>query len=399
MGKPNQTAAKRNDLTFGSDAGGGGLLATSPFERHYIAGSPRLREELGFQTLALLMVPLALGFAVYRVAVSLLGYAPGSAAGLASMAGIALFALDRHYLIQARGSQSADVRLAMLKVRAFSILVISLAFVLMVTDTFRSDIEGVLAEARRERRAELERSPRYQAEIETARDSLSQAQEQAERANALRARISTLEGERSKALQDMTDEIQGNITGATVRQEGFGPKARGHQSTANRLQRDIEIAGDELRDLGDVSARIKAASARLAEIDARIDAETELAYGGKTQRLEALVPLLQNSLSAWVSIGFWVIFGMLPDLLMLAAQRRMFNHDEFAAMRAAEQEHIRADIAHGRRELRRIHTDRLPPVDARLAAVAVDPARAAQDTGAALGTTGESPQGFGGGRA
>jgi hypothetical protein len=81
-----------------------------------------------------------------------------------------------------------------------------------------------------------------------------------------------------------------------------------------------------------------------------------------------MVPLLQNSLSAWVTVSFWLLVAALPDTLMLAAQRRSFNHELFAAMRAAEHEDLHAQIAHVRRELRARHTDRLMPLDVRLAA-------------------------------
>lgn len=367
MSDTDQAAQSRQDAMTADGIPRGGLLALSPFQRRFTATRPDLREELRFQTFALLMVPLAFGIAIYRVSISLLGYTPLHAVLFAGLAALALFTLDRHYLIQARGNPANEVRRAMLKVRVFSVAVISLAFTLMVTDTFRSDVEGVLAQARQERRAELERSPRYQAEIDAARAAVSQAQQAAERADALSARIAELHLQRSRELKAMTDEIQGNITNGIGHQEGYGPKARGHESAAEQLGRDIETTRAQLGALGDVSARLNAAKVRLAEVDARIDAETELAYGGKTQRLEALVPLLQNSLTAWVTIGFWLLIGLLPDLLMFAAQRQMFNHDAFVAMRAAEREDLMAEVARQRRELRQRHTERLTPIDVRIA--------------------------------
>jgi hypothetical protein len=327
-----------------------------------------LRREIRFQAVALLLGPTALAYAIYKVAISLLGYTPFSAAALAAVAGFCLFAIDQHYLIQARGNASDDVRRSMYKVRFISILIISLSFALMTTDTFRTDIERVLAESRLARRAELEQSPRYQAEIDAARAAVAQEREAAEHAEALRARIAQMQTERAFSLREMTNEVQGNTTGNKVRKEGFGPKARGYEAEAKRLELEITAANVELGRLGNVAERMAAAKQQLATIDQRIDQETGLAFGGKMQRLEAMVPLLQNSLSACVAVVFWLLIGALPDLLMLAAQRRMFNHELFAAMRAAEHEDLHAQIAHVRRELRARHTDRLMPLDVRLAA-------------------------------
>jgi hypothetical protein len=94
-----------------------------------------------------------------------------------------------------------------------------------------------------------------------------------------------------------------------------------------------------------------------------------------------MVPPLQNNLSACVAVAFWLLIGALPDLLMLAAQRRMFNHDLFATMRSVEHEDLEAHLAQMRRELRQHHTDRLVPLEVRLAAAPRSAAPSQTDTG------------------
>jgi hypothetical protein len=257
------------------------LMAISRVERGFIASNPKLRREIRFQAMALLLGPASLAYAVYRVAISLLGYTQFSAAALGALAAVSLFAIDQHYLIQARGNASNDVRWSMYKVRFISIALISLSFALMTTDTFRTDIERVLAESRNALRAELEQSPRYQAEIDTARSALGQARDAAEHAETLRARVAQLQSDRAFALQEMTNEIQGNTTGNKVRMRGYGPKARGYEAEAKRLELEIKAANEELARLGDVPERLTAAKQQLAAIDQRIEQDTGLAFGAK----------------------------------------------------------------------------------------------------------------------
>lgn len=344
------------------------LMAVGEAERGLIARTPRLRREVRFQALALVMCPASLGYAVYKVAISLLGYTVLGAAPLATLSAISLFALDQHYLVQARGNAAADIRWAMYKVRAVSIAIISLSFALMATDTFRTDIDRVLAEARQSLRAQLEQSPRFQAELQAARESVDSSAEAGGRVQELRAQLARLRSERARALEDMNNEIQGNSTGNLSRQAGFGPKARGFAAAAERLGAEIKAVEEELRQQGNPAAGLAAAKRQLAAIDARIEQETALAMGGSTQRLDALGTLLEHNSSARVAVTFWLLIGALPDLLMLAAQRRMFNHDLFAALRQVEQQDLQAQVAQLRGMVRQRHTDRLTPTEVRLTA-------------------------------
>jgi len=345
------------------------LMAISEVERGFIADNPKLRDEIGFQVFALLACTVALGAAIYADAINLLGHNPVKALAFALAAALCLFAIDKHYLIQARGNGSPEVRRSMYKVRAISITLISLSFMLMTTDTFSTDIERVLANQRQTKRAELEQSPRYRAETEGARAAVAQASDAAKRAEEQQTRIARLQIERARAWEDHKNECEGNITGNQVRQAGCGPKARGAEATATRLGLEIQAAEQDLARLGNVSERMASAKQQLAAIDGRIDAETALAFGGKSQRLAAMVPLLREDLSAWIILIFWFVVGTLPDMLMLWAQRPLFNDALFTRMRAAEQEDLMAQIGVVQRDLRQRHTDRLTPLEVRLTTV------------------------------
>lgn len=345
-------------------------MAIDKIERKFIVTEPRLRREIGFQLVALILCPISFGFAVFNVAVSLLGYPALSSLMLASGSAFGLFALDQHYLIQARGDSSERIRKAMYKVRLVSITIITLSFVLMATDTFHEDIERVQAEARQSRRTELEQSPRYKLELDEAREGLGRAGQAYRRADELRTEVARLQVEQARAFEEKRNQCEGNTTGNETRRSGCGTIARGYDAAANRLGLEIEVARQELIQLGQVGERLAAARQRLAAIDASIDEETARAVAGPTQKLDALGLMLKTSVSAWFAVAFWFLIGLLPDLLMFVAQSRMFNHDLFARMRALRNEVLEAGIAQLRRDLRQQQADKLSPIEVRLAAVA-----------------------------
>jgi hypothetical protein len=354
------------------------IMAISEVERGFIARNPKLRREIVFQVFALMVCTVALGSAIYADAVNLLGHNPVKALVFGLAAAMCLFALDNNFLVQARGNASAEVRRSMYKVRAVSIAMITISFMLLTTDTFSTDIERVLADQRQAKRAELEQSPRYRPEIEGARAAVAQASEAARRAEEQQARILDLKTNQARAWEEHTNQCLGNTSGNKIRRRGCGPEAGGAEALANRLGAEIQAAEQDLARLGNVGERMASAKQQLAAIDGRIDAETELAFGGKSQRLTAMVPVLQEDLSAWIILIFWALAGMLPDMVMLWAQRPLFNNELFARMRAAEQEDLTAQIAEARRELRQAHTDRLAPLEVRLT-----PVPSLSDTGSA----------------
>lgn len=111
------------------------LMAISPLERELLANNPKLRREVRFQAMLLVLAPLWFGFATFRVALDLLGYSWVGASALAAMATLSLFAIDQHQLVQARRNPSKRLRRSMHKMRAVSLLIICLGVVLLSADT------------------------------------------------------------------------------------------------------------------------------------------------------------------------------------------------------------------------------------------------------------------------
>ncbi|MGH8598324.1 MAG: DUF4407 domain-containing protein [Gammaproteobacteria bacterium] len=346
------------------------IMAIGTVERAIIAIEPKVREEIRFQFVALCLCPPAFGYSIHRVAISLLGLSTFAALGLAVVAAYGLFTLDRHYLIQARGDSSESVRKAVIKIRVLSAVVISVSFILTSTYTFRNEIDQVLAGRVELRRTQLEESQRYKQERLGARDAVDRVRRAIEHADELRARAAKREVEQLTAWQEYTDQCEGNTTGNKTRKSGCGPEARGAKRLAERLEMEIAAANRELAQLNPLASGLALAQEKLATIETRIDAEAVGSVGGPRHRVDAMIELLENSFSVGFVMIFWLLIGLIPDVLMFAAQSRMFNHEVFERMRVVQNEAIFAAIARVRQELRQQQTDILRPLDVRLVSVA-----------------------------
>lgn len=345
------------------------LMAINEVERPIIRRDPKLRLEIGFQFVALVFCPPFLGSAVYKVAVSLFGMNAAAALLLAGSVAFGLFTIDRFYLVELRGDASATARRAILKVRAVSVALIAISFILTAADTFKEEISQVLDAAKAARRTELEQSARYQFEWDEARGALAAASEATKRAEEAHAQIARLKIEQARAWEEHINQCQGNRTANKTRRQGCGPEARGAEAAANRLGLEIQAAEQDLARLGNVEARMLTARRQFEKIDARLDGEAARAVGGAPQKVDALILMLENSWSARVAVAYWFLIGLVPDLLLWVAQSRMVNHDLFVQMRQIHNETVMARLAQVRRDLRQEQADGLAPLDVRLTAV------------------------------
>lgn len=367
MNRP--TSEDRSVETVGASSLMERLMAIDAVERQTLRKDPKVRQEIGFHFIALVFCPPFLGYAIYKVAVSLFGLGMVSASLLAGSVAFGLFAIDRYYLVQARGNTSPTVRRAIYKVRAVSVAMIASSFILTAADTFSDSIAQVLDAAKAARRAELEQSVRYKLAWDQAQDALTAAGEAAKRAEEAHARIARLKIDQAAAWEEYRNQCDGNTSGNVTRRSGCGPKARGAEAAANRLGLEITAQEQDLARLGDIEGRAAAARRQFEQIDARLDAEAARAVGGVPQKLDALILMLENGWSARFTVAAWFLIGLVPDLLLFVAQSRAFNHELFVQARQVQNEAVMASLAQIRRELREEQANGLAPLEVRLTAV------------------------------
>jgi hypothetical protein len=255
-------------------------------------------------------------------------------------------------------------------VRAGSMTIVAISGLLMAAHTFRDDVEAYLFAVAQEVRAGLEASPQYAPVLENARSEVAQASRVRERADALRQEISRIRVEEARAWESYKNECEGNTTGNQARIPGCGVKARGHAATATRLGQERESLTAELSEHDDADERLSLAQATLAQIGAQIDADVALSVQGASKRIEALFALLRTNWAAALTIVFWVMLGMLPDLMMWIALSRSPNEATYEVLQGVQDAAIRARLAQLRSTLRMHQAEELAPLDVRVTPLA-----------------------------
>jgi hypothetical protein len=334
-----------------------------------IRSDSRLGTEIVFQAIAVLYCSAFFAFSTFNIAAGLLGYPVLAAAAFGLCAAFGLGSIDRQLRIQSRGVQNAS-RGLIFHVRAGSMTIVAISGLLMAAHTFRDDVEAYLFAVAQEVRAGLEASPQYAPALESARSEVAQASQARERADALRQEISRIRVEEARAWESHKNECEGNTTGNQARVPGCGVRARGHAATATRLGQERESLAAELSEHDDADERLLLAQATLAQIDEQIDADVALTVQGASKRIEALFALLRTNWAAALTIVFWVMLGMLPDLMMWIALSRSPNEATYEVLRGVQDAAIRARLAQLRSTLRMHQAEELAPLDVRVTPLA-----------------------------
>ena len=248
--------------------------------------------------------------------------------------------------------------------------IVAISGLLMAAHTFRDDVEAYLFAVAQEVRAGLEASPQYAPALESARSEVAQASQARERAEALRQEMDRIRVEEARAWESHKNECEGNTTGNQTRVQGCGVRARGHAATATRLGQERESLAAELSEHDDADERLLLAQTTLAQIDEQIDADVALTVQGASKRIEALFALLRTNWAAALTIVFWVMLGMLPDLMMWIALSRSPNEATYEVLRGVQDAAIRARLAQLRSTLRMHQAEELAPLDVRVTPLA-----------------------------
>lgn len=344
------------------------FMAVGDGEWELLQSYPMLSAEVVFHAVAILYCSAFFGWANFNIALGLLGYPVPGALLFALGALFGLGTIDRYMRIQSRGAAD-NYRTAILKVRLASVLIVAMSSFLMATNTFRDDIARVLGDDARALKARLEGRPDYAVELASARQELDAAAKVTAQADETRRNLERFTMERAQELAAAKDECEGNVTGNEIRRRGCGPRARGHETAAQRLAQQIEASQTELQQLGDVQARQHLAQTRLAKVNLKLDETVAAMAQGQSKRLEALVFLMQTSFAAVFSVLFWILVGMLPDVAMWIAFGRSPNDASFANVRKLQEEAFTARLTKYRAELRAQAAEGLRPLDVRVALV------------------------------
>lgn len=373
--------------TSTSDSGSGmgfrrglaSFMAVSDGEWEVMMTTPRLGAEVVFHTIAVLMCSSYFGWIIFRIASGLLAYPLLGAATLGVLSAFGLGTLDRYVRIQSRGAAGA-YKAVVWKVRFATMSIVAIGGFLMAVDAFHADIDRVLAQQQQNLRLQLESAPQNAPEIASARAEVEVAMRAMVRSDELRSTISRLNNERARELAALKDEVEGNITGNVARKEGRGPKARGHETAANRLSQEAAAAEAELAGLTDAGERLQSAQERLAVVNHRIGDALQVLTQGPTQRVAVMFQLMAHEPAAWIIVTFWILIGLLPDFMIWIALGRSTNDDAFALIRRVQDRALSTQMARYAEQMRDQAAAGLKPLEVRLVAGPSRNLRATLDT-------------------
>lgn len=345
-------------------------LAVSQVEQAALEHSPKARNELVFQFIALVLSTSALMLAAHRVAIALLNCTWPAALALALSAGGTLHVIDRHFLILNRGAAKDQRRqAAVTKARITSMTLIGIGFILLSVDTFHEDIDAYLATQKTVIRHELMAAPEYATSVKAANDAIDTAGANLKRAAELRVAATSAAAQAAEANKGWKDQCEGNIVGNAEYIPKCGPRSRGHKTMADAAIERGKAIKEELEQLGDVDSKWADANKAKAAINEKIDKQANHAVSGAAPKIGALFALLLTNASMLLAMAFSLCLGLLPDIAIWVALSNSNFDALYAAANKVDHLAAQAATARARRDLRSRAADGLAPVEVRAAAV------------------------------
>ncbi|KPF84176.1 hypothetical protein IP70_16675 [alpha proteobacterium AAP38] len=287
-----------------------------------------------------------------------------SAVIMGAIAGVALGTMDQHLLIQSRGVIDGGIRAMRWKIRLLSVLVIVLAFLLSAVATFKDDIKRKLATAGETYHAALiTDGGLFAAQWDKATADLNRAAAAADKEAELKRAISNLTTQEIDERMEWKLECDGATTGNQTRVKTCGPKASGHETTANAMLAEIAAKRRELTQLGNTATNLEAARDRMTELGKQVDAQVEKKIEGASRQMAAMLEIVRTEPSSWPVLLFWGLIGFLPDLLIFMAQSASPNRQEWVRIHQLEVEVLNARLGGERVRKRKAAGQRFAPME------------------------------------
>lgn len=294
------------------------LLGYSHEQCAVILAGPKAARNLALRGLAVMAGSSAFIFGVFRFTNDLLGMGWFPAMVFSVFCGVMLLLVELWNLdsVLSTGRMGAVV-----KWTRGSVLGVMFGSALFATvGPMTESIERQLAEDRQHTAHQLEGDSRFKGQLDSARAETEQASKDVVREKQLLAKLNELNAAHALAKANADNERDGNVgTDGSKREKGCGPKCRGWEAEANRLDAERTAVSHELSALAGSASRLDSGQAALEKVSGQIENETKVLNGGATARLGALFHLMANDIVPWFIVLFYVFLAVLPELLTFNA--------------------------------------------------------------------------------
>jgi len=300
-----------------------------------------------FQAFALIVSSVAFVVTTGMYAYMLLGNALWQSVGLALLAGVVLFAIDRVTLADMRSNPGVGRGKAWI-VRIATVFMALMMALLGGVQSHKDDIARIqAANANADAAARLQ-SPDMSSRVEASRAALRQSQADATRRAELRQQLTAAQDEVAKAESELSRELGGAFDPSTgvKRTSGRGPKAIHFEAVRDAARQRASALQAELLALGDVDAQNAQAEASLKSLQEQALQKGQAEQQGAAKKIDALFQLLRQEWTAWFSLGYGFALALLPEMLLLRAMARQPDlEDVYTGITPLERRRTNALIA------------------------------------------------------
>jgi len=286
-----------------------------------IAGT-KVARNLAFRGIAISIGSIAFGFGVFAFSRALLQHNMLQALAFAMVCASILFLIELNNIQDILATGQINKKIVLTRVAVVGIMAISSVFAALFP--MDDDIRAHQARAIGDSSHALESDSRFKSQLDAARAATSRASKDLEDEKGLLARLSDLNAKYANTIALARNEREGNVgADGEVRIEGCGPKCRGHQAEATRIDAERTAVSHHLSALAGASERLAQAQRNLDSLTTKISNEAAVINGGASSRLSSMFNLMFSSPVAMSIVAFYLLLSLLPEILALTALSKL----------------------------------------------------------------------------
>lgn len=287
-----------------------------------IAGT-KVARNLAFRGIAISIGSIAFGFGVFAFFRALLQLNMLQALAFAMVCASILFLIELINIQDILATGQISKKIVLTRVAVVGTMAISSVFAALFP--MADDIRAHQARAIGDSSHALESDSRFKSQLDAARAATSRASKDLEDEKGLLARLSDLNAKYANTIALARNEREGNVGAddGQVRIEGCGPKCRGHQAEATRIDAERTAVSHHLSALAGASERLAQAQRNLDSLTTKISNEAAVINGGASSRLSSMFNLMSSSPVAMSIVAFYLLLSLLPEILALTALSKL----------------------------------------------------------------------------
>lgn len=291
-------------------------------EQYMAIAGTKVARNLAFRGIAISIGSIAFGFGVFAFSRALLQYNMLQALAFAMVTAFFLLLIEYSNIQDILSTGQINKKIVLTRVAVVGVMAICSVFAALFP--MAADIRAHQARAIGDSTHTLENDTRFKSQLDAARATMARATKDLEDEKELLARLSELNAKYANTIAQARNELEGNVgTDGRVRIEGCGPKCRGHQAEAARIDAERTAVSHHLSALAGASERLAQAQRELDSLTSKISNEAAVLNGGASSRLSSMFNLMFTSPVAMSIVAFYLLLSLLPEMMAVSAMGKL----------------------------------------------------------------------------